>query len=58
MDNSKTELEKKDHRVEGSHDNLKTELSDAELSTVSGGRGHLLSACVSGTHIKTGKITM
>lgn len=60
MDNSKTELGNKDQRAEGSYDNLKTELSGEEPSKVSGGRGRsgLYTACVTGKHINSGKITM
>jgi hypothetical protein len=55
MDSSKTDLRKTDKRAEGARDNLKTELSEQELSKASGGR--LTSACATGKHIATGKIT-
>jgi bacteriocin-like protein len=55
MDNGKTDLRKVDKGAEGSRDNLKTELSEQELSKVSGGR--LASACATGKHLTIGKIT-
>jgi len=55
MDNGKTDLRKVDKGAEGSRDNLKTELSEQELSKVSGGR--LASACATGEHLTIGKIT-
>jgi bacteriocin-like protein len=50
MDNRKTDLGKQHKPAEGSRDNLKAELSEEELSKVSGGR--LGSACATGEHIK------
>jgi len=58
MNISKTELANKDRRAEGSYDSLKTELSEEDLSRVSGGRNGLFTACVTGKHINSGKITM
>lgn len=59
-DNSKTDfgkdLGKKDKPAEVSNDNLKTELTDEELSKVSG--GGLAQACATGSHIKQGTITV
>ena len=54
MDNRKTDLGKQQKPTDDSWDNLTAELSEAELSKVSGGR--LGSACVTGEHIKKAKI--
>jgi bacteriocin-like protein len=55
MDNRKTDLGKQHKPAEGSRDNLKAELSEEELSKVSGGR--LGSACATGEHIKKAILT-
>jgi bacteriocin-like protein len=55
MDNRKADLGKQHKPAEGSRDNLKAELSEEELSKVSGGR--LGSACATGEHIKKAVLT-
>src|SRR5258708_5503239 len=55
MDNRKTDLGKQHKPAEGSRDNLKAELSEEELSKVSGGR--LGSACATGEHMKIDRAT-
>jgi bacteriocin-like protein len=55
MDNRRTYLEKQYKPAEGARDNLKAELSEQELSTISGGR--LFSACAHGEHFKKATIT-
>ena len=62
MDNRKADLGKKEKRAEGAPKDIKMELSDAELSQVSGGSPDrsstkLFEACATGTHIKDAKIT-
>jgi bacteriocin-like protein len=65
MDNGKADLGKKAKPAEGSPNDIKMELSEEELSQVSGGNPNrvsassskLFEACATGTHIKEGKIT-
>jgi bacteriocin-like protein len=62
MANRKIHLGKKEKLAEGSANDIKMELSDEELSQVSGGNPDrsstkLFEACATGTHIKQGKIT-
>jgi hypothetical protein len=53
MDNSKIDLKKKAKLVEASPADVKTELSDEQLSEVAGGTGSsLLKHCAAGTHYK------
>jgi bacteriocin-like protein len=55
MRNRTTDLGKQHQPPEGLRDDLNAELSEEELSNVSGGKGpggHLFSACVSGQHFK------
>lgn len=55
MDNGKIDLGKRCKPAEDSRDNLKAELSDEELSKISGGRLGLM--CVHGEHIVKGRMT-
>lgn len=55
MDNRKIDLARNDRRTEAPFNIAKIELNDDELSKVSG--GSLYSACVTGKHIKVGRIT-
>jgi bacteriocin-like protein len=62
MANRKIDLGKKEKPAEGSPNDIKMELSEDELSQVSGGNpdrssSKLFEACATGTHIKEGKIT-
>jgi bacteriocin-like protein len=63
MDNRKTDLGKKEKLAEGSPNDIKMELSDEDLSQVSGGKpasgssGKLFGACATGEHIKEAKLT-
>jgi bacteriocin-like protein len=57
MDTSKIDLGKTDRRVDDLSNHVGTELNNEELSKVSGGGVSLYSACVTGKHIKEGKIT-
>jgi bacteriocin-like protein len=62
MDNRKIDLGKKEKPAEASPNAIKMELSDEELSQVSGGTPDrsstkLFEACATGTHIKEAKIT-
>ena len=62
MDNRKIDLGKKEKPAEGSPNDIKMELSEEELSQVSGGNpdrsnSKLFEACATGTHIKEAKIT-
>ncbi len=62
MDNKKFDLGKNEKPAEASPNAIKIELSDEELSQVSGGTPDrsstkLFEACATGTHIKEGKIT-
>jgi bacteriocin-like protein len=55
MRNRTTDMGKQHQPAEGRRDDLMAELSEEELSNVSGGKasgGHLFSACVTGQHIK------
>jgi bacteriocin-like protein len=55
MRNRTTDLGKQHQPAEGPCDDHKAELSEEELSNVSGGKasgGHLFSACVTGQHFK------
>ena len=56
MSNGKTDVEETIKRTEEFYD-VKSELSEEELSKVSGGRGHLWVACAVGEHIKAANIT-
>jgi bacteriocin-like protein len=61
MDNRKAGFDKKQKPAEASTNTIKMELSDEELSQVSGGSPDrsstkLFEACATGTHIKEGKI--
>lgn len=62
MDNRKIDFGKKEKPAEASPNAIKMELSDEELAQVSGGNADrssakLFQACVSGAHIKIGRIT-
>lgn len=63
MANRKIDLGKKQNPAEGSPNDTNVELSEEELSRVSGGKpasgggGGLFKACATGQHIKEGKIT-
>ena len=61
MDSRKINLRKKEKRAEGAPNDIKMELSEEELSQVSGGSPDrsstkLFEACATGTHIKDAKI--
>jgi bacteriocin-like protein len=62
MDNRKIDLGKRQNLAEGSPNDTKIELSEEELSRVSGGKpgsggsSKLLEACATGQHIKEAKI--
>jgi len=55
MDNSKIDLKNKGKRAESLPTDVKSELSEEELSKASG--GNLASVCAKGVHFKEGKIT-
>ncbi|WMT75448.1 hypothetical protein [Bradyrhizobium sp. Ash2021] len=62
MDNRKVELAKTEKPAEGALNDTNIELSEEELSRVSGGKpgsgssGKLLEACATGQHFKEAKI--
>ncbi len=55
MDRNKIDLEKKHKRSEGLRETVTNELSEEELSKISG--GSLASACATGKHIVRATIT-
>jgi len=61
MDLRKTDLQTKTRSVGVSSEAVTTELSDEQLSSVSGGKGNaspmLMKACATGTHIREATIT-